>query len=108
MLSKIATETQNKNSTRAEKHQILTMTPENWSRGKAASVFSVSERMVQNARKLLDSTGVCSLPPLREGKSISKDAIQKVKKFLGSSENCRIMPGMKDLVSVGKNQYELN
>jgi len=47
MLSKIATKSQNNNSTRAEKLLILTITPDNWSRGKAASVFSVSEKMVR-------------------------------------------------------------
>jgi len=94
MLSKIATKTQNKNSIRGEKHQILTMTRDNWSRGKAASAFSVSERMVWDAPKLLDSTGVCSLPPPHEGQS---------QKMSWSSENCRIMPGMKVHVNVGKN-----
>ena len=96
----------NSNCTRAEKIQVLTIAPSNSSKSKMMEEFSVSYRMVKTARTLESTSGICSLPPPRKGKCLSTDAIKKVKCFHENNENTRIMPGVKDRVSVKKNQYE--
>lgn len=106
MILKMKEKICNSNSTRAEKIQILTMAPSNWSKRKTMEEFSVTDRMVRVARLLETTNGICSLPPPRKGKSLSNDVIEAVKHFYQNNENTRIMPGMKDRVSVKKNEYE--
>ena len=105
MISKMK-EKINSNRRRAEKIQVLTMALSNWSKKKMMEEFSVSDRMVRTARTLESTSGICSLLPPRKGKCLSTDAIEKVKCFYENNENTRIMPGVKDRVSVKENQYE--
>ena len=52
--------------------QILTMTPESWSREYAAKYFEVSEHLIRKARLLKSEKGVFSLPTNKIGKKLSK------------------------------------
>ena len=68
--------------------------------------FSVWDRMAKTACTLESTSGICSLPPPCKEKCLSTDAIKKVKCFFENNENTWIIPGVKDRVSVKKNQYE--
>jgi len=102
MIAKMKNKIQSDSSTRAEIVQVLMMAPDTWSIKKVTKVFQVSERM---ARQLEMTSGICSLPPPRKGKLISDDAIEIVTQFYQSNENSRIMPGIKDRISVKMNVY---
>ena len=78
MISKIKEKIHSPNSTRAQKVQVLTMAPNHWSRKKVEDFFDVSERLVRDAKQQERNNGFCSLPPLRKGKLLLKDTIQKV------------------------------
>ena len=73
---------------------------------KAAEIFEVSERTVQKARDLEEEHGVFFLPPPRKGKSTATETIHKVLEFYQNNENSRILPGIKDRVSIKKNVYQ--
>ena len=105
-ISKIKEKIHNPNSIRAQKIQVLTMAPNNWSRKKVSDLFKVSERFVRDAKQQERSNGVCSLPPPRKGKLLPEDTIQKVAEFYENNEHSRIMPGMKDRISINKNVYQ--
>ena len=106
MISKIKNKIQDSSSTRAEKIQVLTMAPENWSRKKVSEVFGVSEKLARDAKQQGSNSGVCSLPPPRKGKSLSEETVEKVTQFYENNQHSRIMPGIKDRVSVKKNVYQ--
>ena len=106
MISKIKNKIQDSSSTRAEKIQVLTMAPENWSRKKVSEVFGVSERLARDAKQQGSNSSVCSLPPPRKGKSLSEETVEKVTQFYENNQHSRIMPGIKDRVSVKKNVYQ--
>ena len=106
MINKMKEKIHDNETTRAETLQILTLTPNNWSRKKAAQVFDVSERTIRVARELEESSGVFSFPPPRKGRSIPDDTMKKVLEFYQNNENSRILHGIKDRVSIKKNVYE--
>ena len=58
IVNKIKSKIHNEETTRAEKLQILTLVPSEWSRKKAAEIFEVSERTVRKARDLEEEHGV--------------------------------------------------
>ena len=106
MIFKIKEKLQNPTSTRVEKIQVLTLAPETWSRKKVSNVFEVSERLVRDAKQQEIQNGIFSLPPPRKGKTLSSETVEKVTKFYENNKNSRIMPGIKDRVSVRKHVYQ--
>ena len=84
------------------KLQILTMTPESWSRKYAAEYFNVSEYLICKARKLKTQKGIMSLPTNKVGKKLPVELINLVEAFYQDDEYSRLMPGKKDYVNVGK------
>ena len=44
------------------KIQILTLTPESWSRKYASEYFEVSEHLIRHARKLKSENGILAIP----------------------------------------------
>ena len=98
MISRMKKITNSTFSTRAQNNQMLCLAPSCWSRTKVADIFNVSE--MRHAR----SIDIFSLPPPRKGKTLKGCVVQKVKEFY--HENSRVMPGMKDRISIGKAQYE--
>ena len=54
------------------KIQVLTLTPESWSRRQAAEFFEESEYSIRVARKL-EERGILSVPNPRHGKTLSED-----------------------------------
>ena len=71
------------------KIQVLTLTPESWSRRQAAEFFEESEYSIRVARKLKEEKG--------HGKTLSEDIRKVVVNFFEDDEFSRIMPGKKGL-----------
>ena len=84
------------------KIQILTLTPESWSRKYASEYFEVSEYLIRIARTLKKYQGILAVPLNKIGKILPNDVIQLVELFYQDDEYSRLMPGKKDYVSVGK------
>ena len=92
MISEIKNKIQDSSSTRAEKIQVLTMAPENWSRKKVSEVFGVSERLARDDKQQGSNSGVCSLPPPRKGNLCQKKLLKKLLSFtktISTAESCQ-------------------
>ena len=88
------------------KIQVLTLTPESWSRRQAAEFFEESEYSICVARKLKEENGILSVLNPRHGKTLSEDIRKVVVNFFEDDEFSRIMPGKEDYVSVAKNVHK--
>lgn len=88
-----------------DKIQILTMTPRSWSIQKTITEFNVTGYMVRKAHDLAKTTGILSMPEPKEGNKIHSEVIEEVKAFYEDDEFSRLMPGIKDKVSVARNIY---
>lgn len=79
---------------------ILTIVPDAWSLSKISREFNGSRQFAQKARKLRASKGVLADTTAKNGRPLPDSTVKRIKDFYNSDENTRIMPGMKDVVSV--------
>lgn len=90
-----------------KKVQLLTIPASlNWSRKKIKDTFQVSDYSARQSQKLYKEKGFFAEPEPRKGKKLSPEVIVLVNSFYQSDEQSRVLPGMKDVVSLGKKQYE--
>ena len=75
------------------KVQILTMTPESWSRSYAGSYFEVSKYTKRQARSLKNEKYIISLPEIKIGKKMSSVTIPLF--IYQDDENSRLLLGRK-------------
>ena len=92
-------------SSKEEKVQILTLSPESWSISKICNEFSVSEHLVRKARKLKHEKGILGA---KKGQPVKDDVKEKVWEIYESEEFTRICPGKKDYVSVYINGVKIH
>ena len=90
----------------AQRIQLLTMAPLDWSRKQVARFFEVSEYQVREDRKLAEEKGILALPNPKRGRSLSKEIEDSVKLFYEDDEYSRLMPGTKDYVSIARNIHK--
>ena len=67
-----------------------------------AKEFGASERQTRKAKKLVAENGILTSPNSKKGKTLDSKIENLVKKYYLDDENSRMMPGMKDSVSVKK------
>ena len=90
-----------------KKVQLLTIPASlNWSRKKIKDTFQVSDYSVRQAQSLFKEKGFLAEPEPKRGKKLKPEVITLVVNFYQSDEQSRVLPGMKDIVSLGKKQYE--
>ena len=85
------------------KIQVLTLTPESWSRNFAADFFGVSEYLVRRAREVKIQSGFLTVPEWKSGRTLSIIVTDAVHDFFENDEHTRLMPGRKDSVSIKRN-----
>ena len=74
--------------------------PQNWSIRKIETEFGVSNFMARTAKKLVREKGILSTPNPKPSHSITQTKVDMVVSFYESDESSRLMPGMKDFISV--------
>ena len=62
--------------------------------------FDCSEREAREAKDLVANSGVFSIPTKKRGKLLPAHTVNSVKTFYERDEISRIMPGLKDYVSI--------
>ena len=87
-------------SERSIQVQILTILPQSCSIRKIETEFGVSNFMARTAKKLVREKGILSTPNPKLSHSITQTKVDLVGSFYESDESSRLMPGMKDFVSV--------
>lgn len=93
-----------RNSTsNSEKFMLLTLAPQSWGRKKIAAEFNASERQVRKAKEMVAEHGILTLPNSKKARNkLTSETESLVKAFYANDENSRLLPGMKDFVSVKK------
>lgn len=94
--------------TRSEKLLILSILPNSWSVQKICSEFDVGISMARAVKELVKQKGVLSTPNPKPGKSLKPEIAELVKEFYQGDDASRLMPGLKDTVSVGKGKMREN
>ena len=87
------------------KIQLLTFTPESWSRNFAARYFNITIYQIKEVRKLKKISGIFSVPGTKKGKIFSEITLNRVNNVYHDDEFTRQMPGKKDYVSIGRKQH---
>lgn len=80
--------------------RILTIVPDHWSLRKTAREFNTTVHYARKAKDLLESGGLFAQPQQQLGKRLSTTTAEKIKEFYNSDGVCRVMPGIKDTISV--------
>lgn len=93
-------ELKNKKNAVADIISLLTLAPASWSNDQVASFFSVSVHLVKKAIILKREKGILSKPDRNKGRPMCEDEKDIVRDFYLSDDNSRMLPGIKDCVSV--------
>lgn len=104
-----------KETSRKEKISLLTRIPFSilidgkrfWTIKRIRKEFNVSRRMVRQAIKLREECGYGSRPKPKKGRPIKAETLDLVEKFYLTDDVSRIMPGIKDYVSVFKDGHRI-
>lgn len=83
-----------------EKMHCLTMVPPSWSVNKIKNTFKVSHEFAKKGKLLQSRHGFGSYPVKKTWQSLSETDLSKVTLFYYSDEISRLLPGIKDCVSV--------
>ena len=83
------------------KLQLLTISPPSWSIRKIVSTFNVTSHMARKAIQLRNEGGILNTPAPKRGNPLPVSTCNLVKEFY--YENSRVLPGMKDTVSIKRN-----
>ena len=86
---------------KSSKIQILTILPKSWTRKTIVEKFGATDYMVRRAKELAREKGILATPnPKTSGRTLSDQTVELVKEWYRSDEISRVMPGMKDFISV--------
>ncbi|KYQ54441.1 hypothetical protein ALC60_06673 [Trachymyrmex zeteki] len=80
--------------------KILTITPKSWSVKKLSEEFHCSWKFAKKAKDLRETGGIFAETTARNGKFLPTSYVQKIVDFYESDTNSRVIPGMKDVISV--------
>ena len=90
----------------ADKVQILTCKPASWTIEKTAQFFQCKVYTVRHALSLKAEHGVLAKPTRSSRKGIGENVASFVQNFYQDDEFSRLLPGSKDVVSVGFKVHE--
>ncbi|KYN00525.1 hypothetical protein ALC62_09899 [Cyphomyrmex costatus] len=82
------------------KVRILTLLPKSWSDKKISKEFNTTIYLAQKSKELRKSGGVLAEVSKAVGKSLPNTTLMKVDGFYNDDTISRIMPGVKDAISV--------
>ena len=91
-----------------ERIQLLTLAPEFWSHKNLMREFNCSEREAREAKDLVANNGIFSIPAKKRGKLLPADTVNTVKSFYERDDVSRIMPGLKDYLSIKQSNAKEN
>lgn len=95
-------------TSKIEKFQLLTLAPQSWTGIELMNEFGISERQARNVKSLVKEQGILSCPSVKKGRSLNPETENLATAFYDSDEVSRLMPGMKDYVSVKINDSKIH
>lgn len=90
-------------SKRSERIMLLTLAPKYWSRQKLMTEFNSTEWEARKAKELVKQSGILTGPSTKKGVSLSPQTVDLVKTYYERDDISRLMPGVKDYVSLKQN-----
>lgn len=84
----------------------MTILPKSWSFRKIQQEFRASKYMVQTAKKLVTEKRILFSLRVKSSKMLTPATAEMVKQFYAYDEISRIMPGMRDYISVNSEEKE--
>ena len=87
-------------TSKEDRIQLLTLAPDFWSRRDVMKEFGCTEREARAAKQLVDESGVFSKREKKIGKILPAETANLVKNFYEKDDVSRIMPGIKDFISI--------
>ncbi|XP_057332044.1 uncharacterized protein LOC130671921 [Microplitis mediator] len=100
LIERLKVKFDDKNTSKSEKIQILTLFPSEWSERKICETMNCSRHMVQVAKNLSKTVGVLAIPESKLGRALSEGSQLKIQNFYNSDDVSVNMPGKKDYVSI--------
>lgn len=89
-------------SSRAKKLIILSSLPKEWSIRRIMREFNAPNYIARQSKKILKEKGFMEGPNPKPGKSLPTETVEIVHSFYKRDKVSRVLPGMKDLVTVTK------
>lgn len=91
------------------KFRILTIAPESWSIRKISrELFGTTKYLAGKAKELRSTRGVLTKVIAKSGKTLSDSTTTKVDEFYNDDSISRLLPGVKDTVSVNSVTVKVN
>ena len=87
---------------RSEQLQVLTVLPKSWLVKKVQQEFDVSEYLARQSKKLVEESGILSLPGPSRGPSLPPETVFIVSSFYESDDISCVIPGKKHFILVKK------
>ncbi|KAK3911351.1 Protein piccolo [Frankliniella fusca] len=91
---------------RKEKYQLLTLVPLSIPLPQAQESLGVSRFLLTRAREIKEQHGILATPQFSRSSTILDVTKELVVQFYLEEENSKVLPGIRDCVSVSKNVYE--
>lgn len=86
--------------------QLLTLAPKFWSRTDLVREFGCTEREARIAIELVNENGILSKPKKKIGRVLLEETVNSVTNFYERDDISRIMPGLKDFLSIKQENGE--
>uniref|UniRef100_A0ABD2WEB3 Uncharacterized protein n=1 Tax=Trichogramma kaykai TaxID=54128 RepID=A0ABD2WEB3_9HYME len=83
-----------------ERILLLTLAPKFWNRNEMIKEFKCTEWEARKAKKLVSEHGILTYPPKKRSKTLPLETETLVKNFYERDDVSRLMPGMKECISV--------
>ncbi|KAK3923492.1 Alanine--tRNA ligase, partial [Frankliniella fusca] len=93
-------------SNKNRKYQLLSLIPLSMSINEAAQQFGVSRTLISNSRKLKVEQGILPQVNFTRTPTVADSTKILIKEYYCREDNCKILPGTRDCVSVAKGIYE--
>ncbi|KAK3909774.1 DNA polymerase IV [Frankliniella fusca] len=92
-------------ASKLQKYQLLSLVPASWSTKETAEFFGTGRTIVKNAQKLRQG-GILPVTEFKRKSSVLDSTKNIIKDFYCLDENSKVMPGIRDSVSISPGVYK--
>ncbi|KAK3911370.1 Trigger factor [Frankliniella fusca] len=93
-------------ASKAQKYQLLSLVPLSMSLNEAAEYFEVSRTLLRRARQIKVEQGILPTLHFTRTSTVLESTKLLIKEYYSREDNCKILPGTRDCVSIRKGVYE--
>ncbi|XP_034253085.1 uncharacterized protein LOC117652350 [Thrips palmi] len=94
------------NASKSQKYQLLSLWPPSMPRREGAEFFNVSRTLLNAAMDLREEKGLLATPSFQRSALVSEETRSAAVNFYLDDRNSKVLPGRRDVVSLGGGVYE--